>query len=96
MNPRFMRNGLLMLVLVMGVSALLYTWLGSSSQTPPTAWGQFLTNVEKGEVAIGKRQSQDTQRVTDTVRREEAHVERSGDVNVQGTDAEDTSDQATP
>ena len=24
-----MRNGLLMLVLVMGVSALLYTWLGS-------------------------------------------------------------------
>ena len=32
-----MRNGLLMLVLVMGVSALLYTWLGASSQTPTPA-----------------------------------------------------------
>ena len=32
MNPRFMRNGLLMLVLVMGVSALLYTWLGAAGR----------------------------------------------------------------
>ena len=53
MNPRFMRNGLLMLVLVMGVSALLYTWLGSSTTTPPHAYsgpGSFLEQVEKGEV----------------------------------------------
>ncbi len=58
MNPRFMRNGLLMLVLVMGVSALLYTWLGSSSQTQPTGWGQFLTNVEQGKVAHVTQQDQ--------------------------------------
>jgi len=71
----------------------------SESYRVPVREEQVATDkqtVEKGEVAIGKRQSQDTQRVTDTVRREEAHVERSGDVNVQGTDAEDTSDQATP
>jgi len=52
--------------------------------------------VETGEVAIGKKQFQDSQRVSDTVRREEAHVERSGDVNVQGSDVEDTTDQTTP
>jgi len=52
--------------------------------------------VETGEVAIGKRQFQDTQRVSDTVRREEAHVEQSGDVDVQGNDVEGTSDQTTP
>lgn len=71
----------------------------SESYRVPVREEQVATDkqtVEKGEVAIGKRQSQDSQRVTDTVRREEAHVERSGDVNVQGTDAVDTSDQATP
>ncbi|MEO8273021.1 MAG: ATP-dependent zinc metalloprotease FtsH, partial [Chloroflexota bacterium] len=48
-----MRNGLLMLVLVMGVSALLYTWLGSSTTAQPHAYsgpGSFLEQVEKGEV----------------------------------------------
>lgn len=37
-----------------------------------------------GEVAIHKRQFQEMQQVTDSVRREEARVEREGDVNVQG------------
>src|SRR5690349_13640403 len=46
-----MRNGLLMLVLVMGVSALLYTWLGASSQTPAVGYGDFLYRVQSGEVA---------------------------------------------
>lgn len=45
--------------------------------------------VDKGEVAIGKRQVQETKQVSDTVRREEARVEREGDVNLQGT-PEDT------
>lgn len=40
--------------------------------------------VETGEVAIGKRAVQGTQQVSDTVRREEARVERQGDVNVTG------------
>jgi uncharacterized protein (TIGR02271 family) len=43
--------------------------------------------VATGEVAVGKRQVQETKQVSDTVRREEARIEREGDVNVQGTGA---------
>jgi len=53
LNPRFMRNGLLMLVLVMGVSALLYTWLGNSTEPntqPYSGPGSFLQDVENGDV----------------------------------------------
>jgi len=42
--------------------------------------------VVREEVSLGKRQVQDSQRVSDTVRREEARVERQGDANVQGDD----------
>ncbi len=42
------------------------------------------TQVETGEVAIGKRQVQETQRVTDTVRREEARLEQDGDARIRG------------
>ena len=42
--------------------------------------------VQTGEVAIGKRTVQETQKVSDTVRREEARVEREGDVTVEGED----------
>jgi uncharacterized protein (TIGR02271 family) len=45
--------------------------------------------VETGEVGIGKRTFQETQQVSDTVRREQARVVREGDVNVTGTDAQD-------
>src|SRR5258705_13607792 len=58
LNPRFMRNGLLMLVLVMGVSALLYTWLGTSNPTKEVGWGQFLTNVAAGQVDKVTQQDQ--------------------------------------
>jgi len=51
--------------------------------------------VERGEVALGKRQVQETQQVSDTVRREEAHLEREGDVNVQGDRGEITTDRDT-
>jgi uncharacterized protein (TIGR02271 family) len=40
--------------------------------------------VNTGEVVMGKREVQGTQRVSDTVRHEEARVERSGDVDIQG------------
>jgi uncharacterized protein (TIGR02271 family) len=40
--------------------------------------------VQSGEVSIGKRAVQGTQQVTDTVRHEEARVERQGDVTVEG------------
>src|SRR5262245_58729765 len=49
-----MRNGLLMLVLVMGVSALLYTWLGSTPAAktmPYSGAGSFLADVEHGKVS---------------------------------------------
>lgn len=36
------------------------------------------------EINVGKRVVQENQPVTDTVRREEAHIENSGDVNVTG------------
>lgn len=42
------------------------------------------STVVTGEVAIGKRAVTETQQVTDTVRREEAHIEREGKVNIQG------------
>jgi cell division protease FtsH len=50
LNPKFMRNGLLMLVLVIGTAALLYTWLNQSSGAKAVGYGQFLTNVQQGQV----------------------------------------------
>lgn len=38
--------------------------------------------VETGEVAVGKRAVQETQRVTDTVRHEEARLEQSGNPRI--------------
>ncbi len=51
MNPKFFRNGIVMLVLVVGTAALLFTWITSS--TPPTAtdYSVFLANVAAGDVA---------------------------------------------
>ena len=53
--------------------------------------------VVREEVSLGKRQVQDTKQVSDTVRREEAHVEPKGDVNIEGSDViSDQTDQTTP
>ena len=41
--------------------------------------------VATGEVAIGKRQVQETQQVSEAVRREKAHIEREGDVSIHST-----------
>ena len=51
MNPKFFRNGIVMLVLVVGTAALLFTWLTSSTTTTDTSYSQFLANVQKGEVS---------------------------------------------
>lgn len=40
------------------------------------------------EVGLGKRAVQDTERVSGTVRREEAHIEHEGDLHARGTDAD--------
>ena len=42
--------------------------------------------VVTGEVEVGKRAVQENQRVSDTVRREEARVDRDGDVRVSGAE----------
>ena len=47
--------------------------------------------VEREEVSMGKRPVEETKRVSDTVRREEARVEREGDVGIQGTDGDTAS-----
>ena len=49
--------------------------------------------VETGEVVLGKRQVQETQQVSDTVRREEARIEREGQVHIQGSDLDKSPQQ---
>ncbi|MFL5653196.1 MAG: YsnF/AvaK domain-containing protein [Ktedonobacteraceae bacterium] len=49
--------------------------------------------VVREEMALGKRQVQETQQVSDTLKREKARVEREGDVGVQGSDVQNVSDQ---
>ena len=44
--------------------------------------------VVKEEVSVGKREVEDTERVSDTVRREEARLERQGQVETRGGEAE--------
>ena len=46
--------------------------------------------VVTGEVEVGKRAVTENQRVSDTVRREEARLERDGDVRVSGTENDPT------
>jgi uncharacterized protein (TIGR02271 family) len=41
--------------------------------------------VETGEIALKKRQVQDSQQVSDTVRKEKAHIEREGDPAIHET-----------
>ena len=54
MNSRFLRNGLVTLVLVVGTAALLYTFLGQGNATPPIPYsgpsGSFDALVEEGRV----------------------------------------------
>jgi uncharacterized protein (TIGR02271 family) len=49
------------------------------------------TPVVKEEVSLKKRTVQDTKKVSDTVRREEAHVEKTGDAHVRGDTQESES-----
>ena len=70
--------------------------IGEQSETYRVPVSEERVDVEKQpvvreELGIGKRTTQDTEQVKDTVRREEAHVERTGDVNVQGDNVDTTS-----
>ncbi len=50
MNPRFMRNGALMILLALGVAALLYSWLNQTTGPGSTGYGKFLNEVGAGQV----------------------------------------------
>jgi cell division protease FtsH len=50
LNPKFFRNGIVMLVLVVGTAALLFTWLQSTSAAPQIGYSEFLNDVSKGNV----------------------------------------------
>ncbi len=65
MNAKFARNGIVMLVLVVGTLVLLYQLLGQSSQPNSTAYSQFLAYVQGGKVA-SVTQEQSTLTVTPT------------------------------
>jgi uncharacterized protein (TIGR02271 family) len=49
--------------------------------------------VVREEVKMCKRPVQETKQVSETTRREEAHLERTGDIKVQGSDAQEVWDQ---
>ncbi len=50
MNTKFLRNGIVMLVLVAGVVALLYTWVTSSTPQAQEGYLRFLDDVKAGKV----------------------------------------------
>jgi len=50
LNPKFFRNGIVMLVLVVGTAALLFTWITTTSQPTTTGYSAFLTDVSQGKV----------------------------------------------
>jgi cell division protease FtsH len=51
LNPKFFRNGIVMLVLVVGTAALLFTWISTTSAPSSTGYSQFLADVEAGRVS---------------------------------------------
>jgi cell division protease FtsH len=50
LNPKFFRNGIVMLVLVVGTAALLFTWMQSSQPSTPIGYSQFLSDVQGGKI----------------------------------------------
>jgi len=53
-----MRNGLLMLLLVVGTAALLFTWLNSSTAAATKPYGKFLNSVAAGEIKTVEQEQQ--------------------------------------
>jgi len=50
LNPKFFRNGIVMLVLVVGTAALLFTWIQQSSPATAIGYSKFLADVQAGQV----------------------------------------------
>jgi ATP-dependent Zn protease len=58
LNAKFFRNGIVMLVLVVGTGALLYTWLIQAPAETTVGYSQVLTDVQQGEVTTVVQQDQ--------------------------------------
>jgi cell division protease FtsH len=56
LNPKFFRNGIVMLVLVVGTAALLFTWMQGTTQTNTVGYSAFLTDVHDGHVDTATQQ----------------------------------------
>jgi cell division protease FtsH len=65
LNSKFLRNGIVMLVLVVGTMALLYTFLMAPPNDQAVAYSKFLANVQAGDVS---RVEQQDMRLTVTAR----------------------------
>src|SRR4029077_16155995 len=63
LNPKFFRNGIVMLVLVVGTAALLFTWIQTTTPSNPIGYSQFLNDVGAGKVKEVSQQG-DTLTVT--------------------------------
>ena len=63
MNPKFFRNGIVMLVLVVGTAMLLFTWIQSSTPNQQIGYSKFLSDVQAGQVRTVTQQG-DTLTVT--------------------------------
>ncbi len=58
MNAKFFRNGIVMLVLVVGTVALLYTWLIQAPNQATVGYSKFLNDVQSGKVTEVVQQDQ--------------------------------------
>lgn len=64
--------------------------IGESETIRVPVHKEEITGVKKetvvtGEIDVRKRREQETEQVSDTVRREEPHIEKEGDLRVRGT-----------
>ena len=89
MNSRFLRNGIVTLVLVVGTAALLYMFIFPSNEKEPIPYSgpaSFLELVEQGQVAkvTQRGQTLDIEKTTNDpqtgkpVARDEPRAERAG------------------
>ncbi len=58
MNGKFFRNGIVMLILVVGTVALLYTWLLQTPTQDSRGYSQFLSDVQQNKVTKVVQQDQ--------------------------------------
>jgi len=58
LNAKFLRNGIVMLVLVLGTVALMYAWFFQPTNANTKGYSEFLNDVQAGKVISVKQQDQ--------------------------------------